>query len=79
MSTKPTPRKAFAPVSEAPAEHPLDPTRREERSPLAEAPRVAFGTRLPADLAKAIKLAAVERDTTVQEAVEQAMRAWLAS
>lgn len=79
MSTKPTPRKAFAPVPEAPAEHPLDPTRREERSPLAEAARVAFGTRLPADLAKAIKLAAVERDMTVQEAVEQAMRAWLAS
>ena len=79
MSTKPTPRKAFAPVPEAPAEHPLDPTRREERSPLAEAPRVAFGTRLPADLAKAIKLAAVQRDMTVQEAVEQAMRAWLAS
>lgn len=80
MSSAPTPRKAFAarPQESAP-EHPLNPTRRPERSPLAEQPRVAFGTRIPADLAKEVKLAAVQRGVSIQEVTEVALRNWLAN
>ncbi len=60
-------------------EHPLSPDREPERSRLADPPLVSFGTRIPADLAKEIKLAAVQRGMTIQEVVETALRTWLTS
>ncbi len=78
MSNSRAPRKASAARSTA-AEHPLDPDRRRERSSLAEPPLVGFGTRLPADLAKEVKLAAVQRGMSIQEITEAALRQWLAS
>ncbi len=75
-----TPRRAFEPRSSASMpEHPLSPDRKPERSRLADPPLVSFGTRIPADLTKAIKLAAVQRGMTIQEVVETALRTWLAS
>lgn len=76
MSKRPQPRKAF-PDREPPADHPLNPAREPEPSRLAEAPRVPFGTRIPADLAKQVRVAAAQRETSVQEIVEQALRGWL--
>jgi len=79
MTTKPARRSAFgARESQGAGEHPLNPTHKPERSPLAAAPLVAFGTRVPRDLLKELKLAALQRDMTVQEAVEAALRGWLA-
>ena len=73
MSNSRAPRKASAARSIA-AEHPLDPDRGRERSPLAEPPLVWFGTRLPADLVKEVKLAAVQREMSIQEITEAALR-----
>ncbi len=75
-----TPRKDFEPRSSASTpEHPLSPDRKPERSRLTDPPLVSFGTRIPADLAKEIKIAAVQRGMTIQEVVETALRTWLTS
>jgi hypothetical protein len=45
--------------------------------PLTKPPRVPFGVRLPPELIKDVKREAVERDQTVQEFTENALRAAL--
>ncbi len=76
-----TPRRAFVDRSTpSTPEHPLSPARKSERSRLAaDPPLVSFGTRISADLAKEIKVAAVQRGMSIQEVVDTALRAWLAS
>jgi hypothetical protein len=76
MSSKPEPRKAFAPRRGEPG-HPLDPTRAAEPSRLAEPARKPFSARLPPDLIKDVKIVAAQQDLDVQEIVEQALREWL--
>jgi hypothetical protein len=45
---------------------------------MAKSTKVLMGVRLPAPLARALKVEAARRDTTVQALVEVAVRAFLA-
>ena len=76
MSSKPEPRKAFGQRG-GDGGHPLDPTRANEPSRLAEPTRKPFSARLPPDLIKDVKIAAAQQDLDVQEIVERALREWL--
>jgi len=64
MSSKPASRGAAARKRDT----------RQDSEPPAKAPRVAFGVRLPPDLIKDVRREALERDQTVQEFTEIALR-----